>query len=127
MKSLQERLFDQFEQIAAQYGCEIVQQPHWANTGQLLALEKHKQYTVVARVHYAIHSGTSEIWFNDADNQRPWFSGADVVAGVGPKIVGHDGTTRRRNPDVFHFEAHDVGGINMAFARWNQLLGEGMS
>lgn len=126
MKSFQDRLFEQFEQIANAHGCEITQQADWGNTGQLIALSNGKQFAVVARLHYRINSGISQIWFNDADSNRPFVQGADLDRGIGPEITAVDGTTRRRNADVFSFEAHDVVGINAMFARWNQLLGEGV-
>ena len=108
MRSLQQRLQDEFERIANDHDCELVQQAHWGNTGQWLALKHGEPYKVVARVHYDIQSGISKLWFNDADSLKPWLD---------------KGTSKaRRNPDVFYFNPTEQDRVNAAFARWGYHL-----
>jgi len=123
VKSFQTRLEERFEALADQHGCELVQQVEWANAGQLIAWRGDK---IAARAHYDIQSGISKVWFNGADHLKPWLTEDkdDLSNGVGPEIVGAlDGRRRRRNPDVFYFQAYEADLIGAMFGRWDRLLG----
>jgi len=120
MKSFQKRMLEQFEAVASEHDCELVQQQQWANTGTLLAMRAGNAIDFVARVHYDIQChGLSKFWFNDADHLSPWFS---VQNGEPFEKSDRLGNKWKRNPDVFYVESHDSDRLTAMFTRWAQLL-----